>query len=470
MQLNKPLSKVLKKPLISGIFLGAVIGFSVTGHVEVLAFKQTKATQNLPLAQLKKFSEVYARIKKDYVEEVDDKKLITDAISGMLAGLDPHSAYLDEDAFTELRVGTSGEFGGLGIEVGMENNFIKIISPMDDTPAQKAGLKAGDLIIRLDDKSVKGMTINDAVKVMRGKPGEPIDLLIVRDGKDKPFKVTVVRAIIKVKSVKQRLLGSGYGYLRIANFQSNTTSGVKEALTLLKDENKAPLKGLVLDLRNNPGGVLSGAVGVSDIFLSKGNIVYTEGRVEDALMRYDATSDDLIDGAPLVVLINQGSASASEIVAGALQDQKRALIVGEKSFGKGSVQTVLPLDEKTAVKLTTARYFTPSGHSIQAKGIEPDIVIESLEVIKKVETEKEKITPLSEADLAGHISNPEENKPEEKDLDKDKSEKSVDVDTDVKKSDKKEDSKALAEKDYPLYEAFNILKSMAFARGMQSTK
>ena len=455
----------LNKPLLSGILLGSVIGFSVTSSMNVFAFKPTQSSQNLPLAQLKKFSEVYARIKKDYVEEVDDKKLITDAISGMLTGLDPHSSYLDEDAFTELRVGTSGEFGGLGIEVGMENNFIKIISPIDDTPAQKAGLKAGDLIIRLDDKSVKGMNINDAVKVMRGKPGEPLDLLIVRDGTDKPFKVTIVRAVIKVKSVKQRLLGDGYGYLRIASFQSNTTNGAKEALSKLKDENKSPLKGLVLDLRNNPGGVLTGAVGVSDIFLNKGNIVYTEGRVADALMRYDATPDDLIDGAPLVVLINQGSASASEIVSGALQDHKRALIVGEKSFGKGSVQTVLPLDEKTAVKLTTARYFTPSGRSIQAKGIEPDIKIESLE-FKKSDAENDKISALSEADLKGHISNPDEATDKSTTPDKKKSKL---ADKPKASADKKEqDKKSLAEKDYPLYEALNILKSMNFARGMQS--
>ncbi len=450
----------LNKPLLSGILLGSVIGFSVTSSMNAFALKPT---QSLPLTELKKFSEVYARIKKDYVEEVDDKKLITDAISGMLTGLDPHSAYLDEDAFTELRVGTSGEFGGLGIEVGMENNFIKVIAPIDDTPAKKAGLKAGDLIIRLNDKSVKGMSINDAVKVMRGKPGEPLDLLIVRDGKDKPFKVTIVRAVIKVKSVKQRLLGDGYGYLRIASFQSNTTNSVKEALAKLKDENKASLKGLVLDLRNNPGGVLTGAVGVSDIFLSKGNIVYTEGRVADALMRYDATPDDLIDGAPLVVLINQGSASASEIVSGALQDHKRALIVGEKSFGKGSVQTVLPLDEKTAVKLTTARYFTPSGRSIQAKGIEPDIKIESLE-FKKSDTEKDKVSALSEADLKGHISNPDETTDKNTDADKKKSTKTEKSKTNADKK----DSKSLAEKDYPLYEALNILKSMSFARGMQS--
>ena len=453
----------INKPLISGVLLGAIIGFAMTSSMDVFAFKPSQNTQTLPLLQLKKFSEVYARIKKDYVEEVDDKKLITDAISGMLTGLDPHSAYLDEEAFTELRVGTSGEFGGLGIEVGMENNFIKIISPIDDTPAQKAGLKAGDLIIRLNDESVKGMSINDAVKIMRGKPGDPIDLLIVRDGKEKPFKVTIVRAIIKVKSVKQRMLEEGYGYVRIASFQSNTTNGVQEALTKLKEENKKPLKGLVLDLRNNPGGVLSGAVGVSDLFLKKGNIVYTEGRVADALMSYDATPDDLIEGAPLVVLINQGSASASEIVSGALQDHKRALIVGEKSFGKGSVQTVLPLDEKTAVKLTTARYFTPSGRSIQAKGIEPDIKIEALE-FKKSELESDSVEPLSEADLTGHISNPSEKESKKKPK---KENDSQDTKT-ANDDDKKESSKSLAEEDYPLYEALNILKSMSFARAMQA--
>ena len=331
----------IKKSIVSGVLAGTAIGLIISFSLNAFALKSSN--QTLPLAQLKKFSEVYARIKNDYVEEVDDKKLITDAISGMLTGLDPHSAYLNEEAFTELRVGTSGEFGGLGIEVGMENGFVKVIAPIDDTPAKKAGLKSGDLIIRLGDKSVKGLTLGDAVKLMRGKPGEPIDLLISREGKAKPFKITIVRAVIKVKSVKQRMLEKDYGYLRISSFQSKTTSGTKDAIKILNDENKAKLKGLVLDLRDNPGGVLNGAVGVSDVFLSEGNIVYTEGRVADALMRYNATPDDLLDGAPLVVLVNQGSASASEIVAGALQDHKRALILGKKTFGKGSVQTVLPL-------------------------------------------------------------------------------------------------------------------------------
>ena len=448
-----PLKKSLTTGAISGVFIGLAVSFSIN------AFALKPSSQTLPLAQLKKFSEVYARIKNDYVEEVDDKKLITDAISGMLSGLDPHSAYLDEEAFTELRVGTSGEFGGLGIEVGMENGFVKVIAPIDDTPAKKAGLKSGDLIIRLDDKSVKGLTLNDAVKLMRGKPGEAIELLITREGKSKPFKITIVRDVIKVKSVKKRILEKDYGYLRISSFQSKTTDNTKKAVQDLLKENKASLKGLVLDLRDNPGGVLNGAVGVSDVFLRKGNIVYTEGRVDDALMRYNATPDDLLEGAPLVVLVNQGSASASEIVAGALQDHKRALIIGTKTFGKGSVQTVLPLDEKTGVKLTTARYFTPSGRSIQAKGIEPDITVEELEFKKKDENTEEDISPLSEADLSGHISNPngEKKKPE------------TSGDDVIDAKDKSEE-KNLVETDFQLYEALNLLKSMNLIQEMNLKK
>lgn len=448
----------IKKSLFSGLLAGVIIGFIVSMSFDVFALKSSN--QTLPLAQLKKFSEVYARIKNDYVEEVDDKKLITDAISGMLTGLDPHSAYLDEEAFTELRVGTSGEFGGLGIEVGMENGFIKVIAPIDDTPAKKAGLKSGDLIIRLGDKSVKGLSLGDAVKIMRGKPGEAIDLLITREGKDKPFKITIVRAVIKVKSVKQRILEKDYGYLRISSFQSKTTNNTRKALQTLREDNKSALKGLILDLRDNPGGVLTGAVGVSDVFLEKGNIVYTEGRVADALMRYNATPDDLLQGSPLVVLVNQGSASASEIVAGALQDHKRALIVGKKTFGKGSVQTVLPLDEKTGLKLTTARYFTPSGRSIQAKGIEPDIPVEPLEFKKKGESGDEEISPLSEADLSGHISNPNGNKKQP----------AKNTDNDEVKSNESKVKKNLAEEDYQLYEALNILKSMNLIQTMNLKK
>lgn len=460
----------LNKTIISGLALGALLGFLATSSMDVFAYKANSGNSNnasLPLAQLKKFSEVYSRIKHDYVEEVEDKKLISNAISGMLAGLDPHSAYLDEEEYTELRVGTSGEFGGLGIEVGMENGFVKVISPIDDTPAQKAGLKAGDLIIRLDDKPVKGLTLGEAVKIMRGKPGEPIELLIVRDGESKPIKVKIVRAIIKVKSVKQRTLEPGYGYVRISSFQSKTTAGVKKAISELKQENKAGLKGIILDLRNNPGGVLSGAVGVSDLFLTKGNIVYTEGRIPDALMRYDATPNDLLNDEPMVVLVNEGSASASEIVAGALQDHKRALIAGKKTFGKGSVQTVLPLDEKTAVKLTTARYFTPSGRSIQAKGIEPDILIEPLELAKNKDEKEEPdaFKALSEADLTGHLSNPNKSKKKGNGKTDDSKQKE---ETNKEEILKKEAE--LAKKDYQLFEALNILKSMNLIREMYQNK
>lgn len=445
-----------KKSLLAGVLTGAALGLIATISIEAFALKPGNST--LPLAQLKKFSEVYARIKNDYVETVDDKKLITDAISGMLKGLDPHSDYLNEDNFKELREGTSGEFGGLGIEVGQENGFIKVIAPIDDTPAKKAGIKSGDLIIRLNDKSVKGMSLSDAVKLMRGKPGEAIDVVITREGTPKSIKIKVVRAIIKIKSVKQRILEKDYGYLRISSFQNKTTTSTRDAIAKLKKENKGNINGLVLDLRDNPGGVLTAAVGVSDAFLSSGNIVYTEGRVEDAVSSFDATPDDLLDGAPLVVLVNQGSASASEIVAGALQDHKRALILGTKTFGKGSVQTVLHLDEKTGLKLTTARYFTPSGRSIQAKGIDPDITVEALE-FKTRETIASKVSPLSEADLSGHLSNPNNKKK------KDKTSNTNEV-VETPYSEKK----SLAEEDYQLYEALNILKSMNLVRLMNLKK
>ncbi|MCL4107917.1 UNVERIFIED_CONTAM: hypothetical protein GTU68_016945 [Idotea baltica] len=443
-----------RKSIVSGIFIGVLLG--IIASISLSAFALKSNSQTLPLAQLKKFSEVYARIKNDYVEEVDDKQLITDAISGMLKGLDPHSDYLNEDTFKELREGTSGEFGGLGIEVGQEDGFIKVIAPIDDTPAKKAGIKSGDLIIRLNEKSVKGMSLSDAVKIMRGKPGEPLDMVITRDGLAAPLKIKIVRAIIKVKSVKHKILEKDYGYLRISNFQSKTTDSTRTSIEALIKENKANIKGLVLDLRDNPGGVLTGAVGVSDVFLSKGKIVYTEGRVEDAVMEYDATPDDLLEGAPLVVLVNEGSASASEIVAGALQDHKRALILGVKTFGKGSVQTVLPLDEKTGLKLTTARYFTPSGRSIQAKGIDPDIIVEALE-LKSADDNKDKVSALTEADLSGHLSNPNgKDKPS----------------TEVSVGDQEIDNqkKSLAQEDYQLYEALNILKSMNLVRLMDLKK
>ena len=419
--------------LVTGLVLGVLVSI---GH-GVLAERES-AQASLPVEELRTFSDVFGRIKNDYVESVEDKELLENAIRGMLTGLDPHSSYLDVEQFKELQVGTTGQFGGLGIEVGMENGFVKVIAPIDDTPAQRAGIQAGDLVIRLDDTPVKGMSLNDAVKVMRGEPGTDIELTIVREGLDKPFQVTITRDIIKVRSVKRRTLEPGYGYLRISQFQSKTADYLEDAIRDLKKENDDNLKGLVLDLRNNPGGVLNGAVAVSDAFLTKGLIVYTEGRIDDSRLRFNATPDDLLDGKPSVVLVNQGSASASEIVAGALQDHKRAIILGSQTFGKGSVQTILPLSGGTALKLTTARYFTPSGRSIQAEGITPDIELESL----KVAAVEQSLDPLSEADLSGHLDNG--NGKNGKDSDKDD-----------------EDNGDLAQSDYQLYEALNMLKGLS---------
>ncbi|MDX5411282.1 MAG: S41 family peptidase, partial [Thauera sp.] len=348
----------------------------------------------------------------------------------------------DQEQFKELQVGTSGEFGGLGIEVGMEDGFVKVIAPIDDTPAQRAGVQAGDLIIRLDDTPVKGMTLNEAVKIMRGKPGTDIVLTIVREGLEKPLKLTITRAVIKVKSVRQRVIEPGFGYVRISQFQATTADNLVEAVDALKKEGK--LRGLILDLRNNPGGVLNGAVAVSDAFLDKGLIVYTEGRIADSRLRFNATPDDIVDGAPLVVLVNQGSASASEIVAGALQDHRRAIVVGTRSFGKGSVQTIVPLNNGTAVKLTTARYYTPNGRSIQAEGIVPDIELENVR-LTEADTAFEAV---KEADLSRHLQNGNANggdgpaKPKTNDSDK-------------------EPKESLAQSDYQLYEALNLLKGLA---------
>lgn len=431
----------------------------------------TETVTDIPVEQLRKFAEVMARIKHDYVEKVDDKKLITDAIRGMLTGLDPHSAYLDSEEFRELQVDTSGKFGGLGIEVGMENGFVKVIAPIDDTPAQRAGIKAGDLIIRLDDTPVKGMTLNDAVKIMRGKVGEPIVLTIVREGVSKPLQIKIIRDIVKIKSVKQRLLAPGYGYMRIVSFQSNTTKAAQTGIHKLEKENKGKLKGLILDLRNNPGGVLGAAVGVSDMFITQGKIVYTDGRIDDAKMTEMAHKGDVLNGAPIVVLVNRGSASASEIVAGALQDQKRALIMGEKTFGKGSVQTVLPLDATTAVKLTTARYYTPSGRSIQATGIKPDIVVKPLKI--SANEEANELDLLSEADLSGHLENPGSGKKggkQEPTPGDDKSTKQQPVNRLNSKDSKKEVGNNAFRNDYQLNEALNLLKGLNILYGKNDAK
>lgn len=423
--------------LVFGVFLG--ISASLTGNV--LANKEE--AKGLPLDQLRNFSDIFSRIKTDYVEDVEDNVLLEHAIRGMLSGLDPHSTYLNPDEYNELRIGTSGEFGGLGIQVGMEDGFVKVISPIDDTPAYKAGLKAGDLIIRLDEKTVKGLTLNDAVKIMRGKPGTDIELTVVREGEDKPLSFVVTRDIIKVKSVKNRMLDPGYGYIRISNFQSRTAPQLLEAINNLKEENKAELKGLVLDLRNNPGGVLNAAAEVTDLFIDKGKLVYTEGRIDNSHYEYNAKPGDVLEGAPVVVLINGGSASASEIVAGALQDHKRAVVMGSKSFGKGSVQTIQELRSGGAVKITTARYFTPKGRSIQGAGITPDIILDKYTVTS---ADDDSVTRIKESDLSNHISNPTMS------------------DEDIKKSDKTsgkdKDEKVLATEDYQLHEALLLLKGL----------
>lgn len=395
------------------IALGILMGVAISLNYSAVAQKESGFAP-LPIEELRAFTEVFGRVKSDYVEAVDDKKLITQAINGMLTGLDPHSAYLDQEAFKELQVGTQGEFGGLGIEVGMEEGFVKVIAPIDDTPASRAGIKPGDLIVKLDDASVKGMTLTDAVKRMRGKPNTQIMLTIVRKGETKPIVVTITRAVIKVQSVKSTLLEPGYAYFRVSQFQEHTGENLAASITRLFKENQGTMKGIVLDLRNDPGGLLNGAVAVSAAFLPHGSlVVYTDGRTEDSKMRLNASPENYLRGrssddylkklppevknVPMVVLVNGGSASASEIVAGALQDHRRAVIMGQPTFGKGSVQTILPLGNNTAIKLTTARYYTPSGRSIQAKGIVPDIPLDDAAADKVAGLR------LREADLTKHL-------------------------------------------------------------------
>lgn len=417
--------------LLIGIFIGAGITLE---RAALAKREEQKVASPLPLNELRTFTEVFNRIKTDYVEPVEDKDLIKNAVHGMLSRLDPHSTYLDKESYSEMRIGTEGQFGGLGIEVTMEDNgFVKVVSPIEDTPAARAGLKAGDLIIKLDEKPVKGMTLTDAVKLMRGKPGSEIVLTVIREGENKPLEFTLERAIIKIQSVKHRILEPGYGYVRVTQFQADSGKSLNKAVRKLKASAKGKLKGMVLDLRNNPGGVLPAAVAISDAFLTDGLIVYTEGRAADSRLRYTATPADILDGTPLVVLVNGGSASASEIVAGALQDHQRAVIMGTKTFGKGSVQTILPMSGGTALKLTTARYYTPKGRSIQATGIVPDIITEEAKV-----TRKENGRRLREADLSGHLEN-------------------------IKDDAKKEPAKAGAkqtEEDYQLQEALNLLKGV----------
>ncbi len=420
--------KLFRRTPLTTALLSCVLGVSAAGIQA--AEGESVEQKTLPLTELRMFADVFDRIKQAYVEPVDDRQLLEDAIRGMLTGLDPHSAYLEPEAFESLQVHTSGEFGGLGIEVGLEGGFIKVIAPIDDTPAQRAGVKAGDLIIRLDDTPVQGMDLGEAIDLMRGEVGTPVRLTIMRDGRDQPLEIKIVRDVIKVRSVRHETLESGYGYLRVSQFQSHTGEDLVAAIESL-EQNQA-LKGLVLDLRNNPGGVLQAAVEVSDAFLSEGTIVYTEGRLPNSELRFNASADTAAPTVPLVVLINGGSASASEIVAGALQDHKRALVMGTDSFGKGSVQTVLPLGQERAIKLTTARYFTPSGRSIQAQGIKPDLRVNEAKLTQLAEEGR-----IKERDLAGHLENAEGDGPENT-----------------------QDANELLSRDFQLFEALNLLKAM----------
>jgi carboxyl-terminal processing protease len=428
---------------------GVGIGISITLAQGVFATKDKAAVEPLPMKDLQTFVEILNRVKSDYVEPVEDKVLLENAVRGMLSGLDPHSAYLDKEEFKEMNIATSGKFGGLGIEVQMVNGLVRVISPIDDTPAAKAGIQPGDFIIKIDDQPTKGLSLTEAVQKMRGDPGSKIVLTVVRESATAPLTVEMQRAVINVSSVRGRMLEPGLGYLRISSFTTETGGTMDKELEKLKKEAGGELKGLVLDLRNNPGGVLDAAVKVSDAFIEKGTIVSIKGRDGDANREFKATPGDELNGRPIVVMINSGSASASEIVAGALQDSRRGVLMGDKSFGKGSVQTIMPLQSESAIKLTTARYYTPSGRSIQGDGIVPDIAVKPLKVAKG--EGEDAFEPIKEADLKGSLSN-----------EKGPADKSVE---EARKKLEDEEQK-LAESDYTLYEALNLLKGLSIARGL----
>jgi carboxyl-terminal processing protease len=386
------------------VLLGALAGAALTLVLSqpraVFIGAAAKAAASDTYRQLNLFGDVFERVRSDYVEKPDDGKLIDSAINGMLTGLDPHSSYMDPKSFKDMQIQTRGEFGGLGIEVTMEDGLVKVVAPIDDTPAHKAGVLAGDIITHLDDEPVQGLTLNQAVEKMRGPVNTKIRLKIMRKNVDKPTEVTIVRDIIRVRSVRSRIESDEVAYVRVTQFNEQTTDGVKKALSDMQSQMGDKLKGFVLDLRNNPGGLLDQAISVSDAFLEKGEIVSTRGRNAEETQRFNARAGDLSKTRPIIVLINGGSASASEIVAGALQDHKRATVIGTRSFGKGSVQTIIPLGSGNgALRLTTARYFTPSGRSIQAKGISPDI-----EVLQDVpEDMKARTDTKGEASLRGHL-------------------------------------------------------------------
>ncbi len=394
------------------------------------------------------FTDVISIVKKSYVEEVDTKKLIYGAINGMLSSLDPHSSFMPPETYKEMKIETKGSFGGLGIEISIKDGLLTVISPIEDTPAYKAGIKAGDQILKIDDRFTKDLSVMDAVKRMRGLKGTKVTLTIMREGFEKPKEFPLVRDIVQVKSVKYKTLDEGFGYIRIAQFQEKTDDDLVKAFQDLKQKNNGKLRGLVLDLRNDPGGLLDQAVRVADHFLDEGQlIVYTEGREKDSKMRFTARKGDKEPHYPIVVLINSGSASASEIVAGALQDQKRAAIMGTQSFGKGSVQTIIPLSDNSGLRLTTARYFTPSGRSIQAKGISPDIIVENIELSA---AEKKEGLRIREKDLENHFESGEQESPVEK-----KSEKLPPYKTDEQ-----------VKSDYQILRALDLLKGWDILKKM----
>lgn len=454
-----------------------ILGFLLFSGTCFAADKSKKDT--LPLEDLQRFSAVIESIRNYYVNPIEDKQLFESAIHGMLSGLDPHSAFLDPEDFKDLKVSTTGKFGGLGIEVTMEDGFIRVISPIDDTPAQKAGIMAGDMIIRLDDTPIKGLSLRKAVELMRGAPGSKIILTILRKHENKPLKITVARDIIRVKSVKTKVMDDYYGYVRLSQFQSSTGEDMVDSLKKLRQEAKdSSLKGLILDLRNNPGGILESSIKVADAFLDRkklkydGLIVYTQGRLPKSEIKERAHDGDMLNGAPIVVLINGGSASASEIVAGALQDHGRAVVMGTQSFGKGSVQTVLPLKDNYGLKLTTALYFTPNGRSIQAKGISPDIIVEDLKMPSKKEDDLSQLMGLKEKDLKGHLDAKKQNgntstEPAPVELtppEPSTNNNNEDQNSDTSKLSKKEDG---TENDYQVNEALNLLKALAIVKPPQ---
>jgi carboxyl-terminal processing protease len=390
--------------------------------------EQATQDERLPLRELRLFTQVFEQIRRGYVEEVADTELLENAIAGLLLELDPHSVYLNQTDYEELQESATGEYGGLGLQVGSERGMIKVIAPIDDSPAAKAGIEAGDFIVEVDGTPVRGMAVQKAIDKLRGEKGTSIKLTLFREGEDGPLDITVVRGTIQVSSVRSRIIEPGYGYVRVSQFQVSSGKDFKKELLSLKEKEPA-LKGLIIDLRNNPGGLVPASVEIADAVLDGGTVVYTEGRLPSANISFDAESGDLLEGTPIVVLINGGSASASEIVAGALQDHQRAAIIGTQSFGKGSVQTVIPLGDGRAVKLTTARYFTPNGRSIQAEGIVPDIIVEPAE-IRLYKKRKQ----VREADLDGHLEQADSKKEKAKDRDEDITD------------------------DNQLYEALNVLK------------